>query len=322
MATTRFVWDYANDSYLMEKDETGATTAVYTNEPVQYGYLVSQRRDNATNYYHFDGQLSTRQLTDASQGISDSYAFSACGTAIARTGTTVNPFAYIGALGYFANPMQVYVRRRVYDAVTARWLSKDPSPHNGSSNALAYADNNPIMRTDPSGLRWRRRCWRWRPRCRPRRWRCENISDSETPTPVPTIEMPSTERCPQLDPNHPTWYGCFCGADNGTANRPHGTPPIDDVDECCHRHDIKYGDHNCPQFNPFRPQPPECTQADKELCQCLGRATCGRYTSGSEEYETCYKYRNAAMAAFLCDTRFGVPIPPALEEQAAFAREE
>jgi RHS repeat-associated protein len=194
MATTRFVWDYANDSYLMEKDETGATTAVYTNEPVQYGYLVSQRRDNATNYYHFDGQLSTRQLTDASQGISDSYAFSACGTAIARTGTTVNPFAYIGALGYFANPMQVYVRRRVYDAVTARWLSKDPSPHNGSSNALAYADNNPIMRTDPSGLRWRRRCWRWRPRCRPRRWRCENISDSETPTPVPTIEMPSTER--------------------------------------------------------------------------------------------------------------------------------
>ena len=50
MATTHYLWDMENDSYLVEKD--GATTVVYTNEPVQYGRLLSQRRGSTTSYYH------------------------------------------------------------------------------------------------------------------------------------------------------------------------------------------------------------------------------------------------------------------------------
>ncbi len=33
MAKTRYIWDPVNDTYLMEKDAAGSTTAVYTNEP-------------------------------------------------------------------------------------------------------------------------------------------------------------------------------------------------------------------------------------------------------------------------------------------------
>ena len=42
MTTTNYIWDFATESYLMEKDENGATTANYTNEPVQFGLLISQ----------------------------------------------------------------------------------------------------------------------------------------------------------------------------------------------------------------------------------------------------------------------------------------
>jgi hypothetical protein len=42
MTKTHYIWDMVND--LMEKDDTGATTAAYTNEPVRYGKLISQRR--------------------------------------------------------------------------------------------------------------------------------------------------------------------------------------------------------------------------------------------------------------------------------------
>ena len=41
MGKTHYLWDFANDSYLMEKDGNGATTAVYTDEPVPYGRVLS-----------------------------------------------------------------------------------------------------------------------------------------------------------------------------------------------------------------------------------------------------------------------------------------
>ena len=44
MATTNYVWDLLNDIYLMETDEGGVTTAVYTQEPSHYGGLINQKR--------------------------------------------------------------------------------------------------------------------------------------------------------------------------------------------------------------------------------------------------------------------------------------
>ena len=67
MPVTNYIWDVASDNLLMETDASGATTAVYTNEPDVFGELVSQRRGGVTSYYHFDAQRSTRELTDANQ---------------------------------------------------------------------------------------------------------------------------------------------------------------------------------------------------------------------------------------------------------------
>ena len=99
MTVTNYIWDVESDNLLMETDASGATTAVYTNEPDVFGELVSQRRGGVTSYYHFDAQRSTRELTEANQNVTDTATYTAFGEAVASSGVTSNPFGYQGALG-------------------------------------------------------------------------------------------------------------------------------------------------------------------------------------------------------------------------------
>jgi RHS repeat-associated protein len=127
---TDYVWDFANDSYLMAKDETGATTAVYTNEPVQYGSLVSQRGEGTTSYFHFDGQLSTRQLTESSQQTTLDVSYTAFGQDLFVAGTPATSLKYVGGRGYDSMVADgidaMYVRNRCYVPGEGRWNSVDP----------------------------------------------------------------------------------------------------------------------------------------------------------------------------------------------------
>jgi len=151
MAVTHYIWDEGNDTLLMEKDEAGTTIAEYTHEPGRYGPLISQRRGAQTRYHHFDGQGSTRALTDESGTVTDTYTYTAFGETVASTGTTANPFGYKGALGYYANPESndVHVRRRSYVPAASRWLSTDAFR---MDQRYVYARNNPLLFRDPSGL--------------------------------------------------------------------------------------------------------------------------------------------------------------------------
>jgi RHS repeat-associated protein len=152
---TNYIWDFATDSYLMEKDDGGNTTAVYTTEPAQYGKLVSQRRGNTTSYYHFDAQSSTRQLTDGSGDVTDSYTYSAFGEIVATSGATVNAFLYGGSVGYslVSQLSASYVRRRVLLSAVGRWMSLDGAGFVDGMNRYGYAMMNPVSRLDPSGNR-------------------------------------------------------------------------------------------------------------------------------------------------------------------------
>ncbi len=71
MPVTNYIWDDENDSLLMETDENGDTTAVYTTEPEPYGRVISQRRNGNTSYYHYDAQGNTVALTDESGNVTD-----------------------------------------------------------------------------------------------------------------------------------------------------------------------------------------------------------------------------------------------------------
>ncbi len=154
MPVTNYVWDELSDNMLMETDELGATKAEYTNEPDEFGGLISQRRGGTTSYYHFDGQGSTRALTDSTETVTDTNIYDAWGVNVSTSGTTENPFRYAGEFGYYFDvELESHsVRRRRYEATIARWASVDPRRFVDGPNQYLYVENHPTNAVDPSGL--------------------------------------------------------------------------------------------------------------------------------------------------------------------------
>ena len=125
--TTRFLWD--GQAYLAETDGSNVTQAEYTSEPTEFGCLISQRRLTnglwVPSYYQFDGLGSTLQLTNSSGVATDSYLYKAFGELLSGSGTTINPFRYVGQLGYYfdQDTGDYNVRERLLIVIIARWAS-------------------------------------------------------------------------------------------------------------------------------------------------------------------------------------------------------
>ena len=134
---------------LLETDGTGASIVSYV-----YGDdLISQKRA-LISYYHYDGQMSTRQLTDLAANVTDTYDYDAFGLLLQRSGSTFNSYLYTGEQ-YDPNVGFYYLRARYYNPAIARFITLDayrgsiydpPSLHK-----YLYAYNDPINKFDPSG---------------------------------------------------------------------------------------------------------------------------------------------------------------------------
>ncbi len=152
--TTNSVWDSVSDCVLSELDGTNAVQAVYTNEPQRYGSVISQRRGTTTSTLHADALGTTRALTSSTQTTTDSYLFDAWGNPISSSGSTGNPFRWVGRYGYYqdASTGLIYVRARMYQPTVARWCSKDPIGFEGSKrNLFEYGESGPLSGIDPEG---------------------------------------------------------------------------------------------------------------------------------------------------------------------------
>jgi RHS repeat-associated protein len=158
---TRFYCDVGAPlyAYLFESDNNKNMTVAHTIDPD--GNLISQRRGGATSYQLYDRLGSTRQLLDSSQTVTDHYDYYAFGEVRASSGSTTNPFKFIGQLGYYGgadSPLQ-YVRARYYSAQCGRFWTLDPIAL-GIDRAYAYASNSPTIASDPAGkktvyINWR-----------------------------------------------------------------------------------------------------------------------------------------------------------------------
>ena len=150
MGTTIFVWDPVIDCVTHELDENNNVKAEYHNEPQPYGGVLSQRRGTTTHYHHHDALGSTRFLTDSSGNVTDAYLHDAWGNLVASTGTTVNPFKWVGKYGYYTDnsTAQVYVRAMMYQPSTGTLVgilfqqsfSRSFINHGRTTRALLVAD--------------------------------------------------------------------------------------------------------------------------------------------------------------------------------------
>jgi RHS repeat-associated protein len=116
--------------------------------------LISQRRNNASYFYHYDGLGSTKALTDANQNIQSSTIYDAWGNILQSSGTITNPYLYVGELGYYGDgdAGMYLLTQRWYNPAVGRFGAKDPLSLVGKS--YFYCASNPLTRTDRSGLMW------------------------------------------------------------------------------------------------------------------------------------------------------------------------
>ena len=118
-----------------------------------YGPVVPQRRSSTSRFYHPSVLGTIETLTGADAATTDTYILDAWGVQRASSGSTTNPFRYIGALGYYTEPDLglAYVRARWLGPATGSWLSVDPVE---GEMRYGYPGDTPTRATDPPGLAW------------------------------------------------------------------------------------------------------------------------------------------------------------------------
>ena len=110
-------------------------------------------------YIHGDHLASTSVLTDASGAVVERDGYDAWGKRRYANGGTDAAGAITSQIdqGYIAQEelpdvSLVHLNARLYDPLVGRFVSADPSGLNGGANVYAYAGNNPIGLSDPTGL--------------------------------------------------------------------------------------------------------------------------------------------------------------------------
>ena len=153
---TSYLWN--GDRLLEERDKDGDLLARYEHGQ-ELGPLSMLRPATSsiaaqTRYFIGDGQDSTRQLTDETGVIKDSYFYDSFGVDLSGgQATTSNSFKYTGqqqdASGLY------YLRARYYEAGSGRFLSHDPvlghSDDPITMHRYLYANADPANFVDPSG---------------------------------------------------------------------------------------------------------------------------------------------------------------------------
>ncbi|MBI2301712.1 MAG: hypothetical protein HYU66_22650 [Armatimonadetes bacterium] len=147
--TTHFVWDNVN--LLAELDAALATLAQYTDWPGQWGGLSSARRSGSSQFFGFDLSANTRALMDAAAGVTDSYLYSAFGTEVVTSGSSINPFRFGGQARYYRDAAKtLQVSARVLSPGLGRWFSRDPA--GDGRREYSYCWPSPTSCVDPTGL--------------------------------------------------------------------------------------------------------------------------------------------------------------------------
>ncbi len=157
--TTTWYRHYALElAPVLAEKEDGAYKRFYVYEPNgRLLYSIGPTGDQA-RFYHFDRVGSTLFLTDSDGGVADAYAYDPYGNIQNRTGSSDQPFTYVGRFGVRREPTgEMYAMGvRYYDPGSHHFLSRDPlwgtNGFTDNLNPYLYAASNPLRYIDPGGL--------------------------------------------------------------------------------------------------------------------------------------------------------------------------
>ena len=149
--TTNSLWD--GRSILLDANGARVTQALYTLLPQVLGGPLAQSRSGTSSFFQFDAFGSTAAVASTLGSITDTYVYKAFGEPVNGSGSTVNPFRFMGRRGYLydLDLGQYYVRLREYAPSIARWISADRFGMRDGPNRYAYARNRPTALFDPTG---------------------------------------------------------------------------------------------------------------------------------------------------------------------------
>ena len=141
VSTRRFLW-CGNDRCEFRNN----------NGAVQYQLFAhGQYQNNATYFYTRDHLGSIREMTDASGTVVARYDYDPWGRSTTVIGTNKPDFNFTGLYQHAKSGLDMAVYR-FYDPDLGRWLNRDPVEERGGVNLYRYVNNDPISKTDLSGL--------------------------------------------------------------------------------------------------------------------------------------------------------------------------
>jgi RHS repeat-associated protein len=154
--TQNFVWNYALElPAVATVQSAGADQRYYIYSPSGALLYAIDASGNVHHWFHFDEVGSTTFLTDDAGRVTDSYGITPYGETVTATGSTPNPFTWLGEWGIMREGSTglYYMRMREYDSTSARFLSRDPESFKDprAVNPYQYSLGNPTGWTDPWG---------------------------------------------------------------------------------------------------------------------------------------------------------------------------
>jgi RHS repeat-associated protein len=144
-ATSFLAWDVAGSMPLLLSD--GTNNYVYGPEGLALEQISGT---GAVLYLHHDQQGSTRMLTGATGTVEGTSTYGAYGGLTASTGSATTPLGYAGQYAN-ADTGLTYLRARSYDPGSGQFTTPDPMVAS-TGEPYAYANDDPINNSDPSGL--------------------------------------------------------------------------------------------------------------------------------------------------------------------------